>query len=91
MSRPLKKDKDFENQNLTDLVREYDFKNRPELLLCIDELNAGTGADLVVYDTSTMLEQPESVEDFKSIINENALDEEIFEIERTTFVQISDL
>lgn len=77
--------KAFEDDNLLDLIRTYDFKGIRNLMVKVDELE--TGADLVVYDVGGMLEVPSSVEEFSSIVNENGLDEAEFEIDRWTLVR----
>lgn len=67
--------------NINYLAKEYDLHNE-DRLLGLDVHQEHGGADLVVYDVSDMLEHPIDFEDFKSIVNENALDEEEFEIDR---------
>lgn len=63
------------------LIRLYDFKNNKQLFIR-HEVNSKKWESLVVYDTSDMLEQPSNYEDFISIVEENALDIEDFEIDR---------
>lgn len=78
--------KKFEVDNLACFLEKFDFYRNKNLILTIDEHE--TGADLVVYDTTDMLEQPASTEEFHSIITENGLDEEMYEIDRNTLVRI---
>ena len=62
------------------LIRFYDFKNNKQLFIG-HEVNSKKWESLVVYDTSDMLEQPNSYEDFISIVEENALDIDDFGID----------
>lgn len=71
--------KPIELYNLNEIIKKYDF-TCDHLMLGID--TSGSWADLIVYDTSDMLETPQDIEDFYSIVNENALDIEDFEIDR---------
>ena len=51
----------------------------------VDYLSADDkGLDLVVYDTTEMLDDVETFEEFISVVNENCLDEESFEVDRVT-------
>ena len=54
----------------------------------VDYLSADDkGLDLVVYDTTEMLDDVETFEEFISVVNENCLDEESFEVDRVTLVR----
>ena len=75
----------IEIENVNELFSEY--AGRENILIGVDYLNSDTdhhGADLVVYDTTDMLQTPTDIQDFHDIINENWLDEEDFEIDRYT-------
>lgn len=83
---------EIDMDNLNYLLKQHDFKNK-NLIVGLDIMESmeldNPGVDLVVYDTTNMLGlEVESVEDFRSTINENGLDEEEFEIDRATLVRI---
>ena len=83
--------KDFEIDNLEYVIITYGEEIASgELLLGIDKLNCGNGADLVLYSPNDMLQEPEDIKDFYSIIEENGLDEEAFEVGRYTLIKIDD-
>lgn len=78
----------IEIENVNELFKRY--AGQENILIGVDYLNSDTdhhGADLVIYDTTEMLQQPTDIEDFYSIINENCLYEEDFEIDRYTLAQ----
>lgn len=63
------------------------YKGEENILIGIDYLE-DNGADLVVYDTTELLTTVYDFEEFIQVIDENGLDEEEFEIDRTTLVKI---
>lgn len=63
------------------------YKGEENILIGIDYLE-DNGADLVVYDTTELLATVYDFEEFIQVIDENGLDEEEFEIDRTTLVKI---
>ena len=66
---------------LNKAMRKYDFKHNTNLLIGYED-GSGQWQDLIIYDTDSMLEQPQDYEDFVSIVNENLLNFEDFEIDR---------
>lgn len=66
--------------NINYLTKNYDM-TQGNYMIGLDILNEG-GVDMVLYDISEMLQTPYDYDDFKSIISENALDEEEFEVDR---------
>lgn len=72
--------------NIDYLIRTYE--GQPNLVVGVDYLSADDkGLDLVVYDTTEMLDDVETFEEFISVVNENCLDEESFEVDRVTLVR----
>lgn len=63
------------------------YKGEENILIGIDYLEDNE-ADLVVYDTTELLTTVYDFEEFIQVIEENGLDEEEFEIDRTTLVKI---
>ena len=58
------------------------------LVVGVDYLSADDkGLDLVVYDTTEMLDDVKTFEGFMTVVNENCLDEESFEVDRVTLVR----
>ena len=78
--------KEIEIANIDYLFRTYE--GQPNLVLGVDYLSADDkGLYLVVYDTTEMLDDVETFEEFISVVNENCLDEESFEVDRVTLVK----
>ena len=72
--------------NIDYLFRTYE--GQPNLVLGVDYLSADDkGLYLVVYDTTEMLQDVETFEEFISVVNENCLDKESFEVDRVTLVR----
>ena len=68
------------------LFRTYG--EQPNLVVGVDYLPADDkGLYLVVYDTTEMLDDVETFEEFISVVNENCLDKESFEVDRVTLVR----
>lgn len=65
-----------------------------KLIIDIDNHNELGGADLVVYDVSEVVLNENykisSIEDLRSHLNKNGLDEESFEINRVTLIRSKD-
>ena len=77
---------EIEIANINYLIRTYE--GQPNLVVGVDYLSADDkGLDLVVYDTTEMLDDVETFEDFISVVNENCLDEESFEVDRVTLIR----
>ena len=77
---------EIEIENIDYLFRTYG--GQPNLVVGIDYLSADDkGFDLVVYDTTEVLDDVETFEEFISVVNENCLDEESFEVDRVTLVR----
>ena len=65
------------------LIRTYE--GQPNLVVGVDYLSADDkGLYLVVYDTTEMLVDVETFEEFMTVVNENCLDKEFFEVDRVT-------
>lgn len=75
----------IEIDNVNSLFEIY--KGEENILIGIDYLEDNE-ADLVVYDTTELLTTVYDFEEFIQVIEENGLDEEEFEIDRTTLVKI---
>ena len=79
--------KEIEIANINYLIRTYE--GQPNLVVGVDYLSADDkGLYLVVYDTTEMLDDVETFEEFMTVVNENCLDEESFEVDRVTLVRI---
>ena len=77
---------EIEIANIDYLIRTYE--GQPNLVVGVDYLSADDkGLYLVVYDTTEMLDDVETFEEFISVVNENCLDEESFEVDRVTLVK----
>ena len=77
---------EIEFTNIDYLFRTYG--GQPNLVVGVDYLSADDrGLDLVVYDTTEMLDDVETFEEFMTVVNENCLDEESFEVDRVTLVR----
>ena len=78
--------KEIEIANINYLIRTYE--GQPNLVVGVDYLSADDkGLYLVVYDTTEMLDDVETFEEFISVVNENCLDKESFEVDRVTLVR----
>ena len=83
--RKMKKT-EIEIANIKYLIRTYE--GQPNLVVGVDYLSADDkGLYLVVYDTTEMLDDVETFEEFISVVNENCLDKESFEVDRVTLVR----
>lgn len=81
--------KELEMDNLNDLLTKHDFTSGL-LLMTMDTLAEDMdypGADLVVYDLSKLPEKARNIQEFHNIITKHGLDEETFEIDRSTFIK----
>ena len=77
---------EIEIANIDYLFRNYE--GQPNLVLGVDYLSADDkGLYLVVYDTTEMLDDVETFEEFMTVVNENCLDKESFEVDRVTLVR----
>ena len=77
---------EIEIANIDYLFRTYG--GQPNLVVGVDYLSADDkGLDLVVYDTTEMLDDVETFDEFMTVVNENCLDEESFEVDRVTLVR----
>ena len=77
---------EIEFANIDHLFRTYG--GQPNLVVGVDYLSADDrGLDLVVYDTTEMLDDVETFEEFITVVNENCLDEESFEVDRVTLIR----
>lgn len=72
--------KDLDMDNVNYLVAQYNYYEE-DVIIGLDLLENG-GADMVAYDVSDMLEEPEDYSHFLEIVEENALELEDFEINR---------
>ena len=80
------KNTEFDIANIDYLFRTY--VEQPNLVVGVDYLSTDDkGLYLVVYDTTEMLDDVETFEEFISVVNENCLDEESFEVDRVTLVR----
>ena len=69
--------------NIDYLFRTYG--EQPNLVVGVDYLSADDkGLYLVVYDTTEVLDDVETFEEFMTVVNENCLDKESFEVDRVT-------
>ena len=76
----------LEFTNIDYLIRTYG--EQPNLIVGVDYLSTDDkGLYLVVYDTTEMLDDVETFEEFMTVVNENCLDEESFEVDRVTLVR----
>ena len=76
----------LEFTNIDYLFRTYG--GQPNLVVGVDYLSADDkGLDLVVYDTTEMLDDVETFEEFMTVVNENCLDKESFEVDRVTLIR----
>ena len=74
---------EIEIANIDYLFRTYE--GQPNLVVGVDYLPADDkGLYLVVYDTTEMLQDVETFEEFTTVVNENCLDKEFFEVDRVT-------
>lgn len=86
MFKNVEKDR-IEIENVNYLFERY--KSRENILIGVDYLSVeDKGIDLVVYDTTNMLTEVGSFEDFIAVVDENGLDEEEFEVDRVTLVRM---
>ena len=80
--RKMKKT-EIEIANIDYLFRTYE--GQPNLVVGVDYLSADDkGLYLVVYDTTEMLDDVETFEEFMTVVNENFLDKEFFFFFRVT-------
>ena len=78
---------EIEIANIDYLFRTYG-DGQPNLVLGIDYLSEDDkGLYLVVYDTTEMLDDVETFEEFMTVVNENCLDKESFEVDRVTLIK----
>ena len=81
-----KKKKEIEIANINNLSRTNE--RQPNLVVGVDYLSADDkGLYVVVYDTTEMLDDVETFEEFMTVVNENFLDKESFEVDRVTLVR----
>lgn len=71
----------------------YLFKNfggNENILIGLDSLSIESdGMDLVAYDITNLQETPKNVKHFHDIITKYGLDEEVFEIDRVSLINIT--